>query len=370
MASSKAQAFFNRQSPAQQAEIRASWNGADLMDEWYSNAAAAGSVPGEGTTPDRSLLEQNLTQGQTTGDEIRDPAYSKDQWGAWEKEERDRQGQAGNAYNTANKYNPDGKSGCPPNLAFTSRPGPDGKVECSAKPGDCPDGSGLHGSSCKDNDWLNQTLGGDRPSSSSMGASWVKDGANPFAGSGGGPGSGGGGGQGGGPPPPPPPPTTFGSQLSYTGNPLTDMLLYQFNSGSQLSDPSKMNTFALGEDRQEGGTGADADAGARTGQLLQGGGLWWQGPQEKGQDAFGGFRADTANAAPAGAAAAAPTAPAPAPRPAPTVAQSPGAVQALPNVSQPPPTDMSDMLGDSFKPRRSWRNKADGADSPFEAQAF
>ena len=364
MASSAAQAYFNRQSASDQAKIRESWGGADLMDEWYSNAVSAGSVPGAGGATDRSALEQNLSVGQTSGDEIRDPAYSSAQWGAWEKKERDKQGQSGNAYNTPNKYNPDGKGGCPPNLSFTSRPGPDGKIECAAKPDDCPDGSGLHGSSCKDNDWLNATLGGDRPSSAQMGASWVKDGVNPFAAGG----EGGGGGAGGrgtsGPPPPPPKPTTFGSQLSYTGNPLTDMLLYQFNTGAQLSDPSKMNTFALGENRQEGGTGADADQGKRTGQLLQGGGLWWQGPQEAGQDAFGGFRADVANASAANPSAAVSPASAPA-RPPQQMANSP-----LPGFAQTKDTNMSGMLKDSFNPRRSWKDKMAGEDNPFGIQAF
>lgn len=378
MASSAAEAYFNRQSPEEREKIRASWGGADLKEEWYKNAVAAGAVPGEGGAPAQTQLEQNLTVGQRTGDEIRDPAYSSAQWGAWEAKERGRQGQQGNAYNTPNKYNPDGKGGCPPNLPFTSKPGPDGNVECAAKPDDCPDGSGLHGSSCKDNDWLNENLGGDRPSSAQMGASWVKNGVNPFAGAGGGSASGGPSSGGSGyTPGPPPPPTTFGSQLSYTGNPLTDMLLYQFNTGSQLSDPSRMNVFAMGEDRQEGGTGAAADRGKRTGQLLKGGGLWWQGEQEQGADAFGGFRADTTNAnaanplsmpntpAPAKPAqvapAATPTTPAPAPAPQAT----------NPSFAQTPATGMSGMLGNSFKPRQSWRNRAGGAgENPLEAQAF
>jgi hypothetical protein len=43
MASKAAQSFFNKQSPEEQQRIRASWGGADLMDEWYQNAAAAGN---------------------------------------------------------------------------------------------------------------------------------------------------------------------------------------------------------------------------------------------------------------------------------------------------------------------------------------
>lgn len=366
MASSKAQAYFNQQSAADQANIRASWGGGDMMDEWYQAAVEAGAVAGEGKNVGN--LESTLAGNRAAGEDTRDPVYSNDQWGAWEKEERDRHaGGGGNAYNTANKYNPDGK-GCPPKLPFTSKPGPDGNVECAAKPDDCPDGSGLHGSSCKDNDWLNMTLGGDRPSSAQMGASWVKNGQNPFANGGGGGGGGGKGGGGGGAAGPPPPPATFGSQLSYTGNPLTDMLLYQFNTGSQLSDPSKMNTFALGEDRQEGGEGAAADAGKRTGQLLQGGGLWWQGPQEAGQDAFGGFRADTKNAnaanplsTPNSPAAAVPASAA---SPAPTPAQIANPAAPAPQFAQTPATGVSSMLETSFKPRDTWRNKANKEANP------
>lgn len=45
MASQEAQAFFNKQSPADQQAIRASWGGKDMMDQWYQAAKAAGSVP-------------------------------------------------------------------------------------------------------------------------------------------------------------------------------------------------------------------------------------------------------------------------------------------------------------------------------------
>lgn len=45
MASQEAQAFFNKQSPADQQAIRASWGGKDQMDAWYQAAKAAGSVP-------------------------------------------------------------------------------------------------------------------------------------------------------------------------------------------------------------------------------------------------------------------------------------------------------------------------------------
>lgn len=120
---------------------------------------------------------------------------------------------------------------------------------------------------------------------------------------------GGGGGRGGrggaaGPPPPPPKPTTFGNQLSLTGNPLQDMLIQQFNTGA---DPNTQqhNIFGLGEDMRGGGTGRNLDAfkSGRQAQSLGGGGLWW------GQDAntFSGFDASVKNAE--GAATPSPAAP-------------------------------------------------------------
>lgn len=189
-------------------------------------------------------------------------------------------------------------------------------------------------------------------------------------------GGGGGGGQagpaGGAGPAVPPAPTTFGSQLSYTGNPLTDMLLYQFNTGSQLSDPSKMNTFAMGQDRAEGGTGANADQQKRQGQLLQGGGLWWS---DSGQDAFGGFRADQKNANAANPNPAAPAAPPSSPQNT-NPASSPASFatpmsqqqggMSLPNVPQAQ-TGISPMAGMMTK---TWRESAGGGESPFEKRAF
>jgi hypothetical protein len=104
---------------------------------------------------------------------------------------------------------------------------------------------------------------------------------------------GGGGGPGGRPaaPPPPPKPVTFGQQLSFTGNPMQDMLIQQFNARTALNDPTKQNIFGMGTDRQIGGEGAAADKPMMA-QALAGGGLW-RGSKET----FGGFRADKPNAA-------------------------------------------------------------------------
>jgi hypothetical protein len=150
------------------------------------------------------------------------------------------------------------------------------------------------------------------------------------------------------------------------------MLLYQFNTGSQLADPSKINMFNMGENRQEGGEKADADQQGRIGQLLQGGGLWWQGEQEKGQDAFGGFRADVKNAS------ASPATPSITPQAiaAPPPAQglstsgqggwaeiSSGGMPGLPSKNLNPVSPMGDMLASQ---RKTWRSKATGVDNPME----
>lgn len=165
------------------------------MGAWQGGGAGGGSGPaGAGPRGTAQPLNTQLGNGNTIEQQFaaqranvdyRDPSYSQAQWGAWEEEERKRVESGQSANQTPNKYNPDGK-GCPPDKPFTSRPGPDGGVECAAKPDDCPDGSGLHGSKCVGNDWLNANLGGDRPSEAEMGASWSKGGGGGGGAAGGG----------------------------------------------------------------------------------------------------------------------------------------------------------------------------------------
>ncbi len=88
-------------------------------------------------------LEQQFA-AQRGNEAWRDPAYSGAQWGAWEEEERKRAESGQSAQTQVNKYNPTG-GGCPPDKPFSSRPGPNGQVECAAKPDDCPDGSHVVG---------------------------------------------------------------------------------------------------------------------------------------------------------------------------------------------------------------------------------
>jgi len=106
-----------------------------------------------------------------------------------------------------------------------------------------------------------------------------------------------GGGGGGGQPAAPVAPTTFGNQLGMTGNPMQDMLVNQFNTGQNATYNQGNNLFGLGEDRQMGGTGANADQQSQNkAQSLAGGGLWWGQSDGKAPDTFQGFRADQKNA--------------------------------------------------------------------------
>ena len=138
--SGAAQQHFNSQSAADQQAIRASWGGKDMMNEWYANAQKAGAVPA--ATAAGSPFEANRNIFNSRQD-FKDTNIGQGQWDAWDAEERSKAGGV-NANNSPNKYNQDGK-GCPPNLPYTSRPGPDGKVECAAKPDDCPEGQHVEG---------------------------------------------------------------------------------------------------------------------------------------------------------------------------------------------------------------------------------
>ena len=106
-----------------------------------------------------NLEERFATQRDNVN--YRDPSYSGAQWGAWEEKERQSAEAGQSAQTNVNKYNPDGK-GCPPNMPFTSRPGPNGQTECAYKPDDCPDGSHVVGTPgrCVPNDGAGGAGGG------------------------------------------------------------------------------------------------------------------------------------------------------------------------------------------------------------------
>lgn len=66
-------------------------------------------------------------------------------------------------------------------------------------------------------------------------------------------------------------PSTSGApgDIQYTGNPMIDMLIYQFNTKRSLVT-GQSNPFGLANGRTPGDQQPDI-----TGKLLQGGGLWW-----------------------------------------------------------------------------------------------
>ena len=132
MASLQAQHFFGSMSPSEQARIRASWGGADLMDSWYQNAVNAGAVPGAavgsapaggGVDPHADPYASNpaVQAGRKINSDIPDA-----QWAAWEKH-----------------FDPS----CPPESPFRmTKEGAGGG--CGESPDNCPPGTHQQGSKC------------------------------------------------------------------------------------------------------------------------------------------------------------------------------------------------------------------------------
>ncbi len=248
-----AQTYFKSFSKAAQDQIKASWGGEDLMGEWFQNAQAAGAVGPEGGGGG-ATSGGGENSGKVTPDDVRANAKK---YNLPEDFARFNDAQIMGMLRT-NKYDPStGK--------FTNDYGD--KV-------DKPDERGP-------NTPHNMNGTGDRGD-----YGWGADDSGIGV-----EGGKGGGGGGGGKPAAPAQPTTFGKQLSYTGDPMTDMLLYQFNETSRSAESGGgQNIMGLGEDMQAGGEGANEDKGG-VAQLLKGGGLW----RAMSKDAFGGFRADETN---------------------------------------------------------------------------
>jgi hypothetical protein len=253
MPSSGAQKWFNRQSKEEQERILAS---APSIDAWFDNVVKAGGANPDGT-PRQGMkgAKSREMEGEGHSGWSQQGGYGaipSDTTGMrdWARkhgmsEDYDRFDEA-----TLNLWAKQRDPNCPPKFPYQSYNG----TGCAEKPID----SGLNAPE--------------------------------------GPGPRGGGGRGGrgrrpGPPPPPPKPVTFGKQLSYTGNPMQDMLIQQFNMRVNPMDPSQANIFGMGMDRAIGGEGAAADK-PQMAQTLAGGGLW-RGANET----FGGFRADQSNVA-------------------------------------------------------------------------
>jgi hypothetical protein len=257
MANQEARKYFSRFSPEQQEEIRQSWGGQDLLQEWYDNAVAAGAVGGQGG----SKVPKSGHSGGGTSDATGVRAQAKEQGMSEDFDRFDE--------NTLKEWEQFRDTSCPPKYPYRMDPshinrwfkGQYSQNACVEKPidtgGVIQDASGQ---------WQpNGPTGGQR-----------------------GQGQGGPGQQ---QPATPPPPTTFGQQLSYTGDPMQDMLIQQFNQRTQSMDPTKTNIFGMGMDREVGGEGLAADTPMKA-QALAGGGLW-RGTDET----FGGFRADKTNVA-------------------------------------------------------------------------
>jgi len=90
-------------------------------------------------------------------------------------------------------------------------------------------------------------------------------------------------------------------QLAYTGNPLTDMLIYQFNNTGALGNQGQQNIFGMTGGRE--GQAAPTTPVSNTAQELKGGGLWWA-PTDQATKVFGWMKPP---AAPAAKSAPAPT---------------------------------------------------------------
>jgi hypothetical protein len=75
MASAAAQRYFNSFPAGQQAQIRASWGGADLMDEWFGNAVQSGAVGPDGMRPtSEGATGPTSSTGNWTAAQLRDYA--------------------------------------------------------------------------------------------------------------------------------------------------------------------------------------------------------------------------------------------------------------------------------------------------------
>jgi len=222
-----AQRYFATFSPEDQASIIASWGGQDRKEQWFANAVAAGAVNADGS-PIGSITPQALrakAKAEGWSEDFARPEFTDAVLQGW-----------------IDKYW-DAKAG-----KFRSARGAEGLWE---KPTECPDGQSPSGpdedSPCKPTADL---LAAQGPQASATDAD-----------------------------------TTEGSEISYTGNPLVDMLIWQFNTRKSMDfyksgDP---NIFGLSGGRT---VPSQDGAGDVTGRLLKGGGLWWA-PTKDAKDVFG-----------------------------------------------------------------------------------
>jgi hypothetical protein len=141
MASAAAQAFFDKQSPKDRMAIIDSWGGADLTDEWFKNAQAAGSAPAAGAAAPAAP-----TSGAPSEAGIRSAAVGQNEdFARFQSADLERWG----PYYDAAASQAAGKP------QYRSSRGAPGSFD---KPTECPDGQSPAGpdetSPCKGNDQL------------------------------------------------------------------------------------------------------------------------------------------------------------------------------------------------------------------------
>lgn len=137
MASAAAQRLFAQFSPAEQERIRASWGGADLMDEWFQNAVAAGATTASGAPTTASRAQQ---YAQNTGQSedyqrFQDPDLQR--WAEWFDPESGRYRSSRGASGLYDK-----PTECPPGMV----PGGPNETDPCINPGGSIGGAGLGGS--------------------------------------------------------------------------------------------------------------------------------------------------------------------------------------------------------------------------------
>jgi len=253
MATSAAQKYFDSFSPAQKTQIRASWGGQDRLQEWFDNGVRAGAVNADGTTPENPVGATEGHTDQSTADVTGMRAWAREHGMS---EDFDRFDEP-----TLQRWASLRDEACPPKFPYRQDQGhsqgmPQGwynAATCVEKP---IDGGGVIQD--EKGDWKAYTDPTTGKAGSQVGTKG--DGGAPAE------------------------PVTHGELLSYTGDPMQDMLIYQFNTKATL-DGQRKNLFGLGEDRAVGGEGENEDLQNVVGQTLAGGGLWWSGDES----AFGGY---------------------------------------------------------------------------------
>jgi len=235
MASPAAQRYFDSFSPQDQASIVASWHGMDLMDQWFANAVTAGSVQDDGN-PVGTMTPQALrakAKAEGWSEDFTRPEFTDAVLQDWISKYWDA---------NAGKFR-------------SARSGVSGFWE---KPTECPPGLVPGGA--------NETDACVQPGAGGGAGATAQSQSQTTA-------------------------ARQGTEIGYTGNPIVDMLIYQFNNRRSL-DTQDPNIFGLTGGRQVPPSDPNGNKADVTGRLLEGGGLWWA-PTQDSKDVFGSTTAPT-----------------------------------------------------------------------------